>query len=105
MSTAILAFKLEQERLLKCLQEANAFTEETAILLQDIHCRPTFVLRNLEREGVICMTFGRYYIDKIHLETYRGKERFLPKIALMIIVVFVGLVLLYLMLSYLFNTS
>jgi hypothetical protein len=74
--SAALIILYEQERLIKRLRQAGAYDEHSAVSLESIGCRSSFILRRLVRQAVIrAAAKGEYFLCEQALECFRQQQR------------------------------
>lgn len=83
---------MRQKRYIRAFQEAGATAPSTAKTLEEVRCRPSWILNRLVARGVLIAGEGnRYYLDVNASDRLLAFRR---RIALWLIVVFLAIVLL-----------
>ena len=87
MSSGAAAIVARQNKYIRRFQEAGAVSPETAVDLEQIGCRESFVFRRLvERSVFLATPQGKYYIDINAAEAFRKSRRERALTALVIVV-------------------
>ena len=86
MSAAVVI--LVQKRIIRRLEDAGAWSTETARTLPELGCRNNWLLRRLVVRGAIReVGDGRFHLDRAGLLRYRRRLTVLRVIALVVLVV------------------
>jgi hypothetical protein len=66
----------KQNRYIRRLRAADAYSAERAVSLADLRMRPSFVLRGLIKRGVVIDAGnGRYFLDRERTEAFLEQRR------------------------------